>query len=192
MLLRHAKSAWPQDTPDHDRPLAPRGYRDAPAVGRWLRRAGSTPDYILCSTARRARETWELVQQELHAWPAVVFVPEIYAASMPGLLDLVRRLEPATRAVVIVGHDPALPELALALAGQDRPDDRRTSVLASAMAIDRMREKFPTGAVAVLKVTGPWSELAPGRARLTSFVTPREMHDAGQGQEGGSAPGSPR
>ena len=61
MLLRHAKSAWP-DVPDHDRPLAGRGRRNAPVMGRWLRTNGYVPDQVLCSTARRARETWQLAQ----------------------------------------------------------------------------------------------------------------------------------
>ena len=59
VLLRHARSAWP-DVPDHDRPLAPRGRRDAPVVGRWLRTAGYLSDWVMCSTARRARQTWQL------------------------------------------------------------------------------------------------------------------------------------
>ena len=70
MVLRHAKSAWP-DVPDHERPLARRGQRDAPVMGRWLRAAGHVPDQVLCSTARRARETWQLAQAGLGATPQV-------------------------------------------------------------------------------------------------------------------------
>ena len=64
VLLRHAKSDWPDDVPDHERPLARRGRRDAPAAGRWLRKSGYVPDLVLCSTARRARETWQLAEEE--------------------------------------------------------------------------------------------------------------------------------
>jgi phosphohistidine phosphatase len=63
-VVRHAKSAWP-DVPDHERPLAPRGRRDAPAMGRWLRAAGHVPGQVLYSTARRARETWKFTQPGL-------------------------------------------------------------------------------------------------------------------------------
>jgi phosphohistidine phosphatase len=117
VLLRHAKSAWPDDVPDHDRPLGRRGRRDAPAAGRWLRLAGCIPDHALCSTARRARDTWQLAQAELGARPATDFESGVYEACASGLLDLIRRLPPAAQTVIIVGHDPALPELALALAG---------------------------------------------------------------------------
>ena len=61
VLLRHAKSDYPDEVADHDRPLAARGRRDAPLVGRWLARSGYRPDAVICSTARRARETWDLV-----------------------------------------------------------------------------------------------------------------------------------
>jgi phosphohistidine phosphatase len=177
VLLRHAKSAWPDDVPDHDRPLARRGRRDAPAAGQWLRRTGRVPDHVLCSTARRARETWQLAQGELGVRPPVVFEPGVYAASADSLLELVRRLPPAARTVVVVGHDPALPELALALAGTNAGDDSRAAARSPATALDRIRAKFPTAAIAVLELSGPWSELAPGRAQLASFVTPHEMAD---------------
>jgi phosphohistidine phosphatase len=177
VLLRHAKSAWPDDVPDHDRPLARRGRRDAPAAGQWLRRTGCVPDHVLCSTARRARETWQLAQGELGARPPAVFEPGVYAASAGSLLELVRRLPPAARTVVVVGHDPALPELALALAGTNAGHDHRAAARSAATSLERMREKFPTAAIAVLELSGPWSELAPGGAQLASFVTPHEMGD---------------
>ena len=88
VLLRHAKSAWP-DVPDHERPLAPRGLRDAPAAGRWLRDAAYVPDQVLCSTARRARQTWELAELALRDSPPAVFEHRIYGASAAELLDLI-------------------------------------------------------------------------------------------------------
>lgn len=175
VLLRHAKSAWPDNIPDHDRPLARRGRRDAPAAGRWLRQAGYVPDYVLCSTARRARETWQLAQRELGVRPPAVFDPGVYDASARSLLDLVRQLPRAARTVVVVGHDPALPELALELLAENGAPGRQAVAPTPATPLDRMRAKFPTAAIAVLELRGPWSELALGRARLASFTTPRNM-----------------
>jgi len=172
VLLRHAKSAWPEDVPDHDRPLAGRGQRDAPAMGRWLRAAGHLPDQVLCSTARRARETWQFAQPELGADPPVSFEQRIYQASAAQLLGLVREEPSAVKALLVVGHDPAIHELALMLAGRDP---------APQAALERMSAKFPTGAVAVLALTGSWVELGPGKARLTEFVVPREAASAGGG-----------
>ncbi|MDA8320789.1 MAG: histidine phosphatase family protein [Actinomycetota bacterium] len=174
MLLRHAKSAWP-DVPDHDRPLAPRGLRDAPAAGRWLRQAGCIPDQVLCSTARRARETWRLAETELGVWPPATFERGVYDASARSLLGRVRRLPPAARTVLVVGHDPAIPELAVALAEEHGTHSRQAVTQTPGTSLDRMRAKFPTAAIAVLEFSGPWSALAHGHARLASFVTPREM-----------------
>jgi phosphohistidine phosphatase len=175
VLLRHAKSAWP-DLPDHERPLAGRGRRDAPVMGRWLRTAGHVPDQVLCSTARRTRETWQLAQPGLGAAPPVIFEDRVYEASAAQLLDLARHALPAATTLLIVGHAPGIPELALTLAQTATPadDDAGNSAVPQA-ALDRMRAKFPTAAVAVLELTGPWARLGPGTARLTGFVTPRDV-----------------
>jgi phosphohistidine phosphatase len=175
VLLRHAKSAWP-DVPDRERPLARRGRRDAPVMGRWLRAAGHLPDQVLCSTARRARETWQLAQDGLGATPPVSFDDGVYQCSAVQLLDLIRRTPPAARTLLIVGHDPAIPELALTLASAT-PAAHLSAVSNAAppAVLDRMRAKFPTAAIAVFEVAGGWDQLGPGTARLTRFVTPRDL-----------------
>jgi len=170
VLLRHAKSAWP-DVPDHKRPLARRGQRDAPVMGRWLRAAGHVPGQVLCSTARRARETWQLAQAELGAAPPVMFEDRVYRASAADLAGLTRRTSPSVRTLLIVGHNPAIHELALTLAAV--ADGGSGTVPAGALS--GMAAKFPTAAVAVLEFTGGWDQLAEGGARLTRFVTPRDV-----------------
>jgi phosphohistidine phosphatase len=174
VLLRHAKSAWP-DLPDHERPLAGRGRRDAPVMGRWLRAAGHVPDRVLCSSARRTRETWQLAQPELGTAPPVSFEDRVYEASAAELLDLARDAPPEVRTLLIIGHAPGIPELALMLAGATTPAGRGGTSGAGPEAAGRMRAKFPTAAVAVLELTGSWDRLGPGTARLTSFVTPRDV-----------------
>ena len=178
VLMRHAKSAWP-DMPDHERPLARRGQRDAPVMGRWLRTAALMPDLVVCSTARRARETWQLTQSGLGAAPPVRFDDRVYQASAAQLLGLIRG-EPATVAtLLVVGHDPAVPGLALTLAGgaPDTHADGGTGAVPAGMP-DRMRAKFPTAAIAAFGCTGSWDRLSPGSARLACFVTPRDLRPA--------------
>jgi phosphohistidine phosphatase len=169
ILLRHAKSAWPDDVPDHDRPLASRGRRDAPAVGRWLRKSGYVPDRVLCSTARRARETWQLAAENMGANPDTVFEDRVYEASITGLLDLAHQTAADVRTLLIVGHDPAMRGLTLELA-VDQPFNTEAD------AIARVRAKFPTAAIAVLSFSGGWVELSPGHARLAEFVVPGDFH----------------
>jgi phosphohistidine phosphatase len=186
VLLRHAKSAWP-DVPDHERPLARRGLRDAPIAGRWLRHAACVPDQVLCSTARRARQTWQLAEAALGESPPVAFEDGIYGASAAGLLDLIHHAPSAARTIAVVGHDPAVQELALALAGTASGAGRGTSAGPQPSdALDRMRIKFPTAAIAVLEFSGPWSRLGQGQTRLAAFVTPREISGS-SGQPGSRA-----
>lgn len=178
VLLRHAKSAWP-DVPDHERPLGRRGERDAPVVGRWLRTGGYLPDQVLCSTARRARDTWQLAQTTLRATAQVSFDRGLYQASAGQLLDLIRRVPSAAGTLLVVGHGPALPDLALALAAAAPPACADAASDAARRAgYDRMRVKFPTAAIAVFKCTGTWDRLIPGSARLAGFVTPRDLAGA--------------
>jgi phosphohistidine phosphatase len=170
VLFRHAKSAWP-DVPDHERPLAGRGRRAAPVMGRWLRDAGLLPDLVLCSTARRARETWQAAQAGLAATPPVSFEDRVYGEDSGGLLALIREVPPATGIVLLIGHNPAIEDLALMLAAPPGS----AGAAAAPGDLERMRAKFPTAAIAVLEPTGTWRGLAPGRARLADFVTPRDL-----------------
>jgi phosphohistidine phosphatase len=162
ILLRHAKSAWP-DVPDEQRPLAPRGLRDAPKVGRWLRHAGVIPDRVVCSTARRTRETWKLVSHELAAKPTVAYDERLYDANPGDLLDVVRETPAGVGTLLLVGHNPGLQELTLALAASGVGD-----------VIERVRESFPTAALAVLSLPGEWEAAEAGCARLVDLTVPRD------------------
>jgi phosphohistidine phosphatase len=168
ILLRHAKSAWPDGVPDQDRPLAPRGRRDAPAAGRWLRKSDHVPNRVLCSTARRARETWRLAEEKLGAHPVTVFEDRVYGASVATLLALARQTSADAGTLLIVGHDPTMRELTLELADQQTDD-------AGSEALSQVRGKYPTAAIAVLAFSGSWAELSPGQARLADFVVPEEF-----------------
>ncbi|MET9524003.1 SixA phosphatase family protein [Streptomyces coeruleorubidus] len=163
VVLRHAKSAWPLDVADHERPLAPRGRRDAPAAGHALAEADCLPDIALCSTAVRARRTWELAAAEWGTPPPVRYDRRLYAASPAGLLTVVHEVSAEVETLLLIGHNPGLEELVLALAG-DGLDD----------SLERVRTKFPTSAIAVLSWYGTtWRALTPGTALLTSLTVPR-------------------
>ncbi|MDX6364338.1 MAG: phosphohistidine phosphatase [Streptomyces sp.] len=163
VVLRHAKSAWPVGVDDHERPLAPRGRRDAPAAGRTLAETDCLPDLALCSTALRARQTWELAAGQWGTPPPVRFEPRLYAAGVPDLLDAVHTVPDPVRTLLLIGHNPGLEELVLELAG-DSLDD----------TLEVARTKFPTSAVAVLAWHGNgWRDLASGSALLTDLIVPR-------------------
>jgi phosphohistidine phosphatase len=159
ILLRHAKSDWP-DVPDRERPLAKRGRRDAPRIGSWLHEHGYQPDVVVCSDARRARQTWDLVAPELGGSPAVRFEPRAYAASALTLLYLAQELPDRYRSALLIGHNPGLSELAGQLTAQDG---------------SRPGISLPTAAVAILEFPGDWPSLTPGQARLITLTTPADL-----------------
>lgn len=171
MLLRHAKSDWP-DVPDRDRPLAKRGQRDAPVIGRWLHDHGYQPQIVICSAALRTRQTWDLVAPELGGSPSVTsvtFEPRAYAASAITLLYLVRELPAACRSALLIGHNPGVSELASNLL--EAPGDS----VSGAVAPGSPGLRFPTAAVAVLEFDGDWAGLALAQARLLASTSPGDL-----------------
>lgn len=162
VVLRHAKSDWPVGVADRDRPLGRRGQRDAPAAGRWIAEHVGVPDVVWCSPARRTKETWELLAAQLGGSPPVEFDERIYEASVSDLVEVLRETAKGSSSVLLVGHNPGVQELVLALAGGQRSE---VQMLAET--------KFPTSGVALLDVNGPWRELAAGSARLADFAVPR-------------------
>jgi phosphohistidine phosphatase len=161
-LLRHAKSSW-EDTSldDHDRPLAPRGRRAAALIAEHVRRNRIGPALVLCSSAKRTRETLERVRSALGA-AEVLVERELYGASSEDLLQRLREVPDEVESVMLVGHQPAIQELALRLA-------------AEGSELEQMRAKFPTAALATLSFAGGWSELGREGAELVAYVKPKQL-----------------
>jgi phosphohistidine phosphatase len=123
---------------------------------------------VLCSTARRARETWELVAAEAPAAPPAAFTERLYDATPRALIDVFRQAEPGATSLLVVGHNPGLQEAATALIASGDLEDR-----------ERLREKLPTGGLVVIDFAIPdWSKLHPRSGRLERFVVPRMLEAA--------------
>ena len=117
-LLRHAKSSWSNPTlQDRDRPLATRGVADAPLMGKAMAERGIDPELVLCSSARRTRDTLDLVLPELRVEPKVVYEDALYHASTKEMLDMLRGVQPGANRVMLVGHNPEIHAFALDLVG---------------------------------------------------------------------------
>ncbi|CAN5275540.1 histidine phosphatase family protein [soil metagenome] len=162
-LLRHAKSSHAGGEADHDRPLAERGRRAAPLIAEHMRRQKIAPALVLCSSARRTRETLDLLAPALGDDTVRRFEDGLYQADAAALLERLRQVPHDVPTVMLVGHNPAVQEMALTLAG-------------GGADVERLREKFPTAALATLAFDGAaWHELAPGDAELTGYVTPADL-----------------
>ncbi|MGH3912848.1 MAG: SixA phosphatase family protein [Pseudonocardiaceae bacterium] len=154
ILLRHSKSAWPQDgTPDAQRPLAGRGRRDAPAVGRWLRRHAPPIDLVVCSPAMRARQTWRLAAAQLEAEPPVRYEERLYGSGAEVFLLLARELPNEASTVALVAHNPSLEDFLQLLTG----------------AVELLK----TSAIAVMTTPASWAQARPGSWELDALATPR-------------------
>jgi phosphohistidine phosphatase len=155
VLLRHAKAETPPAVADVDRPLTSRGHADAAAAGAWLSHRGFEPDLVLCSPARRTRETWHGVALALSRAPEVVYDDEVYAATARDLLDLVADVDDGTGTVLLIGHNPGLSDLSILL------DDTGDA------------EGLRTAGTAVHRFDGHWVECVEGSANLVAVHTAR-------------------
>ena len=160
LLLRHAKSDYPQGVADHERPLAPRGEREAGLAGDWLRAHAPAVDAVLCSTATRTRQT--LARSRIDA--PVNFVDRLYDATPGAVIEEINRTEPDVETLLVIGHEPAMSSVALGLATADGSNTN---------AAERISTKFPTSAIAVLRTGEPWDQLTLSGAALVGFHVPR-------------------
>ncbi len=156
LLLRHAKAAREAPgLPDRDRPLAPRGQRDAAALGQTMRRLGLTPDLVLVSPALRTRQTLAA----LEPWedtPLVEPMDPLYLADAATLAALLAEVPETVRSLLLIAHNPGLHELA-----------RRLAATSPGAPVEA---RFPTAALAEFALPGRWDRLAG--ARLIRFLPP--------------------
>jgi phosphohistidine phosphatase len=173
MLLRHAKTE--NDAPtgrDQDRRLDNRGRQDAAEIGGWIGRHPPFPELVLVSYAIRAHQTWEIAWEAMKGLapePQVELTPELYGADPAELLEVIRDAsDPDPQRLMLVGHNPGIHELALALAGSGDPAGRNA-----------LAHNLPTSGLAVFDFAiDDWSEVAFRRGRLVLFVSPKLLKQA--------------
>jgi len=170
MLLRHAKTE--HDAPsgrDRDRRLDDRGRRDAAEIGGWIGRHPPFPDLVLVSPATRAHQTWEIVREAMKdraPKPQVEMVPELYGAHPSQLLQTIRAASASDpKRLMVVGHNPGMHELALALAGSGDAAGRKA-----------LADNLPTSGLAVFDFSvDDWADVAFHHGRLVMFVSPKVL-----------------
>ena len=157
LLLRHAKSDWNDASlKDFDRPLAPRGERDAPRMGKALRKRGPLPDLIISSPAARAKATIEAVAQAAKLDLKIRFDESVYGASSPELIKLALGLPDKSACAMLVGHNPGFEDLLGRLSGS--------------------HERMPTAALACIEFKADhWSEINDGEGKLVWLLTPKSL-----------------
>ena len=165
-LLRHAKSSWSNPAmADRERPLAARGLADAPLMGKAMAERGIDPELVLCSSARRTRDTLDLVLPELRVEPKIVYEDALYHASAKEMLDMLHGIQPGANRVMLVGHNPEIQSFALDLVGSG-PKHLR----------DRLRTKYPTAGLAVINFSsGLWPNVAINSGTLNLFLAPKDL-----------------
>ena len=173
MLLRHAKTE--NEAPsgrDEDRRLDNRGHRDAAEIGSWIGHHPPFPDLVLVSHAIRALQTWEIAweaMKELVSEPEVELVPELYGADVSQLLETIRDASSADpKRLMLVGHNPGMHELVLALAGGGDRAGRKA-----------LTDNLPTSGLAIFDFDlDDWADVAFRRGRLAAFVSPKLLRQS--------------
>jgi len=161
ILLRHAKAYTPAGASDHERPLAPRGHRQAEAVGKYMAENNLIPDLAVVSTALRAQETWNLALPALGRPVPVRSEHRIYEAATSQLLAVVNEADDAIQTLLMVGHNPGFERLTVYLAGRGE-----------AAAAARLQREFPTAGLAVIDFNAAhWRDIGEADGYLERFET---------------------
>jgi phosphohistidine phosphatase len=164
LLLRHARAAWAEPgMRDFDRPLDSAGQADADAVGSVMVSAGYIPDRVICSSARRARETWDAVSKRLAGRIEVIFTDQLYITDATGYVNFIRD-NGAAASLLIVGHNPMIEDVCFGLAanGAESATNARSS-------------GFPACGLAVIGFPGGLAGVAPSSGYLDAFHTPADF-----------------
>ena len=162
-LLRHAKAGWAEPgMRDFDRPLEPLGRTDADSIGAAMRANSYIPDLVLCSSAKRALETLDWVARHIGD-SRVILSDSLYSTDSAGYVEFIRATADGDE-VLLVGHNPMMEDVAMALSGDG--DANARNVLATG---------FPTSALAVIRFPGSLAETAPGKGHLEAFITPADL-----------------
>lgn len=168
IFLRHAKAETEaKGQSDHDRALTEKGRRAAGKIGLAMRKAGLAPEVVLVSTARRAQQTLEELENTpvWDEWPNIDSLPQLYMATPSQILATVQGLPETVRSALVIGHNPGLHELAISLAGSTR----------IAPETARIDESYPTAALSEFLVTSTWRQLAPAVSSLKRFLLPTDV-----------------
>ena len=164
MLLRHGKSDWDSDaTDDFARPLAKRGREATKRMGAWMRGQRITPDHIVSSPARRARETAELMSEALDMEvERIHFDERLYLADTDVLTGVVRAYPPTARCVMLIGHNPGFEDFLNYLCGEDLP-------------VAANGKLMPTAALARVELSCPWRKVGSHSGRLLDITRPKDL-----------------
>lgn len=158
ILMRHAKSSWAEPgMADHDRPLNKRGKRAAPVMARWIVEHGLVPQVVLCSSAKRTRQTVKRMREAAPDLPEPVIEPELYESGSDDMRAALARLLADCRTAMIVAHEPGVSETLSRLTGREFGP-------------------FATAAIAVLELDiASWGAAPWLKARLRQMVRPRDL-----------------
>ena len=168
VLLRHFKSSWAEPgLADRDRALAPRGQRDAVAMAETMVARDLTPDRILCSPARRTRETLALIQERVRCKCPIDFLEELYSGADLDYRRIIADKGGDADLLMVIGHNPKIHVTAVELIANGRQGD-----------MDHLEAKYPTGALALIEFDAQsWHGITEDSGRLAAFIRPRDTGD---------------
>ncbi len=165
LLFRHAKSDWGDpDLKDFDRPLNERGEKSAARMGRWMKENHIQPEWIVCSTAKRAQQTLQCLRKHLDI-PDTLIIHEdrIYMADVATLLDIMAQCPEDMDHIMLIGHNPTLDELLYYLCGPNVPLSAKGKLMA-------------TATLAQVSLPDDWQQLAPECGKLQQIARPGEIN----------------
>ena len=165
-LLRHAKSSWDDvSLDDFDRPLSPRGIKSCKKIGKYLKKNRLIPDIVYCSSAMRAKQTWELFNRIVDKKENILYEDSLYMSDFSNFINIIKKTKNNFKNLMFVSHNPGIENLALELS-KDKSNE----------IYEKINIKFPTGALIIIKFDlNNWSKVDCKKGKLYEFVKPKEL-----------------
>jgi phosphohistidine phosphatase len=165
-LLRHCKAgSTPANAGDHERPLLESGIADATAIGQYLEKSGAKIGQALCSTAVRVGETFDALSKQLSGDLSVRAERPLYTTTAGGILASIKETDADIAELLMIGHVPAIQELAIALCSGGSPQ-----------LVAALTKGFSSGTMATLKFDIPdWTGVGLRAGVLTDFIAPEQL-----------------
>ena len=168
LLFRHAKAQRPEPgIEDRARVLIERGRKDSVRIGAYLATNGLVPDRVLISPSARTQETWKFTATAFSSTPAAVTAEQLYEATPPAIIALIKEAPTETHTLLVIGHNPELHELALMLVASGNADARKL-----------LKDKLPTAGLVIMDFAfDDWRKLHRQSGRLERVVTPKLLEE---------------
>lgn len=165
IFLRHAKSDLSLNYNDKDRILNSKGIEASKTIGKYLSNLDLQPNFVICSTAKRTFQTYQIIVEFLKKEPELYLTDDLYQASFENIINIIKKTKNNYQNIMIIGHNPGIHNIVTYLIN---PSDKKPYL--------KLIQSYPTGAITRINFNiKKWSKINYQIGFLLDFTTPKML-----------------